>query len=98
MVWRTLDGWDEPPELAAEAVAAGVPLAYYRERIEQLRNTTIGGSAGVRDRTKWVRSQFGRWRTWVETESARASGARRRDVPNQPNCGLTGLEKAIEVK
>jgi hypothetical protein len=96
VVWHTLDGWVEPIGLEDEAVAAGVPRDFYRARVEQLRNTTIGGQGGVRDRTTYIRQQLGRWRTWAESE--RAKGRPSRDRPNQPNCGLTGLEGAEEVR
>jgi hypothetical protein len=93
--WHTLDGWVEPDGLEDEAFVAGVPREFYRARLEQLGNTTIGGSGGVRDRTAYIRQQFGRWRAWAETERGRARAAK--DRPNQPNCGLTGLEGAEEV-
>jgi hypothetical protein len=96
VVWRTLDGWGEPEGLEDEAFAAGVPREFYRSQLEQLRNTTIGGKGGVRDRTAYVRQQFGRWRAWAEAARARPAN-RRQDRPNQPNCGLTGLEGAEEV-
>jgi hypothetical protein len=52
------------------------------------------------------RSRFVDWqaafRTWIRNAAkfnrgAPKSGPRRRDAPNQPNCGLTGLEKAREI-
>lgn len=38
--------------------------------------------------SKWIEDQ----RIKRETEQARQLGAKRKDQPNQPNCGLTGLE------
>lgn len=49
----------------------------------------------TRDYTNWDK----RFSVWIEdqrikreTDAARALGAKRKDQPNQPNCGLTGLE------
>lgn len=91
VTWRTLDDWVEPPTLEDEAVMAGVPRAFYRTQLESLRNTTIGGKGGVRDRTKYVRSLFPQWKVWADTDRRRRPD-RHRDGPNQPDCGLTGLE------
>jgi hypothetical protein len=65
VVWRTLDDWEEPATLEDEAVMAGVPREFYRAQLEALRNTTVGGKGGVRDRTKFVRGLFRQWKTWV---------------------------------
>ena len=76
IVWRTLEGWEPPPGLRDEAVMAGVPVAEFDARLSKLRNGPIGGSRGVLDRTQYVRDQFGTWRTWAETERARAARPR----------------------
>lgn len=72
-MYRTLDGWVEPEGLEDEALIAGVPREFYRERLTACRNTTIGGRNGVRCRTTWVRQQFGTWKTWAEVARAKAS-------------------------
>lgn len=71
---HTLDGWDEPPELEDDALMAGVPREFYRDRLKKLRNTKIGGRHGVRDRTEYVRDLFPQWRTWAEQERAAQAG------------------------
>lgn len=74
-VWRTLAGWEPPEGLEDEAVMAGVPAEVFRARIAELQNRPIGGSAGVLDRTKYVRQLFGKWKTWAETDRAKATQA-----------------------
>lgn len=75
-VWFTLDGWEMSDELRAEAVIAGVPAADIDQRIKELKNGPIGGRRGVINRDDYVRAQFPKWRTWAETERAKAhSGA-----------------------
>ena len=51
------------------------------------------------------RSRFVDWqaafRTWLRNANrfgAKSGPRRRQDAPNQPNCGLTGLEKAKEFR
>lgn len=95
LVWFTLDDWVEPDGLEDEAVSAGVPREFYRTQLETLRNTTIGGKGGVRDRAKYVRGLFGKWKTWAETGAYQRT---RKDAPNQPNCGLTGYENATVIE
>lgn len=72
---HTLDDWEEPPHLEDDALMAGVPREFYRDRLKKLRNTKIGGRNGVRDRTEYVRDLFPQWRTWAEQERV-ASTAR----------------------
>lgn len=72
LVFRSLEGWHPSPELRAEALAAGVLPAEFDRRIAELRNGPIGGARGVLDRDTYVRNQFGRWRTWAETDRAKA--------------------------
>jgi hypothetical protein len=91
VTWHSLDGWDEPNTLEGEAVMAGVPREFYRAQLESLRNTTIGGKGGVRDRTRYVRGLFPQWKIWAETDRHKRTD-QRKDRPNQPDCGLTGLE------
>jgi hypothetical protein len=91
-VFRTLQGWHPSPELRAEAVVAGVIATEFDRRVAELRNRQIGGAGGVLDRDEYVRNQFGRWRTWAETDRAKAqadiqrpgSGGGRRPVAWEP--------------
>jgi hypothetical protein len=75
VVFRSLEGWHPSPELRAEAVVAGVATGEFDRRIADLRNGPIGGARGVIDRDAYVRNQFGRWRTWAETDRAKATAA-----------------------
>jgi hypothetical protein len=81
-VHHTLRGWKPPPELEGEAEMAGVPREVFRERLAELANGPIGGRRGVLDREKYVRAQFGKWRTWAEEQRAR-----RAPDPNRPMRG-----------
>jgi hypothetical protein len=74
-VWRTLKGWTMSDALRAEALAAGVHPDDIEPRLAELGNGPIGGTRGVLDRDAYVRSQFGKWRTWGETERAKAQQA-----------------------
>lgn len=71
-VWRTLEGWTMSPELRSEALMAGVPADFIEDYLRRLRNGPIGGTRGVLDRDDYVRSMFGKWRTWSEVERAKA--------------------------
>jgi hypothetical protein len=80
-VLRTLpDDWRLSDELRAEAVTAGVPAADVDQRIADLRTGPIGGQRGVlaHKLEAYVRSQFGKWRTWAETDRARAASQKAR--------------------
>lgn len=72
LVFRTLQGWHPSPELRAEALVAGVIATEFDRRVAELRNRQIGGAGGVLDRDEYIRNQFGRWRTWAETDRAKA--------------------------
>jgi len=82
LVHWTLDGWELSPELRAEAVTAGVPADEVDGYVEGLRAGPIGGSRGVIDRDGYVRSMFGRWRTWSET--ARFKRSRQQHTYGEP--------------
>jgi hypothetical protein len=66
--YHTLDGWDPPEELVAEAAMLGIPGDVFSARLSSLRNGPIGGARGVFDRTDYVRQLLPKWRTWSETE------------------------------
>lgn len=95
LVHWTLEGWQLSDELRSDAIAAGVPRDEVDGYVEGLRAGPIGGTRGVIDRDGYVRAMFGRWRTWSEAARYKRDKARTfgdRSTPNQPNCGLTGLE------
>jgi hypothetical protein len=71
-VHHTLDGWELSPELRDEAKAIGLTEVQVATRLIELRNGPIGGARGVLDRDAYVRSQFPKWRTWAETDRAKA--------------------------
>lgn len=90
-------------ELRSEAIAAGVPPITIDDRFNDLKRGPIGGQRGIfaRELRNYIRRQFPKWRTWNETDSAKRharAGPHRRDVPNQPNAGVTGLEKAQVIR
>lgn len=68
------DDWTLPDYLRAEAVAAGVHPDDIDRRVAELRTGPIGGARGVRaDKLDdYFRVQFPKWRTWGETERAKA--------------------------
>ena len=77
--------------LRAEAVMAGV--TDLDARIETLRAGPIGGSRGIfPDKLDdYIRSSFGKWKTWAETDRAKARAAaaappssRRQFIPPTP--------------
>lgn len=73
VIRRIPEGWQMGEELLADAKAAGVerPLEWF----EKLRQGPIGGSRGVftQDLAAYVRGQFPKWRTWEETDRAKAN-------------------------
>lgn len=74
-VWHTLDDWEPPPELLSEATIVGLSKEDFDSRLAQLRTGPIGGTRGVLDRTAYVRAQLGKWKTWGETDRAKARAA-----------------------
>lgn len=87
VLFHTLDGWEPDQSLVDDAVIAGVPREWFHTKLAELRNTTIGGQRGVRDRSAWVRSQLGRWRGYAEADRAKAKA-----LPKPPRI-LTKAEK-----
>lgn len=81
LVVFNLDGWAPSEALRAEAIAAGV--RDLDARIAELRRGPIGGRRGVfaSKRDDYVRGQFGKWKTWGETEAHQAQQARRGPAP-----------------
>lgn len=88
---RIPDDWTLSEALRAEAVMAGV--TDLDARIETLRAGPIGGSRGIfPDKLDdYIRSSFGKWKTWAETDRAKARAAaaappssRRQFIPPTP--------------
>lgn len=71
-VYRNLDGWVPTEGLYAEAVIAGLSREQVDARIAELRNKPIGGRDGVFDRADFVRRLLPKWRTWAQTDAAKA--------------------------
>jgi hypothetical protein len=69
------ESWQPSAALRAEAVMAGV--ADLDARILSLRTGPIGGQRGVLpdQLDNYIRSFFGTWRTWRETDQAKAAAA-----------------------
>jgi hypothetical protein len=69
--------WEPSGELRAEATAAGVTPEDFNRRLADLRTGTIGGQRGVLSHKldDYLRSQFGKWRVWGETDRAKAARA-----------------------
>jgi hypothetical protein len=82
VIRRFPDGWVPDPALRAAAITAGVTKL--DEHIARLKTGPIGGSRGVfaADFEDYIRSMFGKWRTWEETDRAKAADAIRK--PWQP--------------
>ncbi len=69
----SLDGWEPPEELYAEAQMLGISRETFDRRLKSLRNLPIGGPKGVFDRTDHVRGLLPLWRTWEESDRAKAA-------------------------
>lgn len=69
----TLDSFEPDDELRAEARLAGVEK--FAEHFARLRTGPIGGSRGVLSHKvrEYIMSQFPKWRTWEETDRAKAN-------------------------
>jgi hypothetical protein len=74
VIHRIPPEWMLPDDLLLEAKAAGVqnPEAH----LERLKAGPVGGQRGIFEDhlSKYVRGMFGKWRTWEETDRAKASG------------------------
>lgn len=101
-VLRTLpEGYTPSPSLLAQVASAGCPREVFEARLAELRTGPIGGSRGVlpNQLEKYLLTQASKWRNWNAADVAKqANGRPRRDAPNQPNAGITGLEKAKVVR
>ncbi len=67
--------WQPSESLRSEALMAGV--TDFDERILRLRSGPVGGVRGVFENLieDYIRNFFGRWRTWAETDRAKAAAA-----------------------
>lgn len=70
-VVKDLDGWEPSDELRDAARIAGIERL--DDRIASLRSGPIGGQRGVfaDEIDNYIRSFFGQWRTWEETDRAK---------------------------
>lgn len=71
--------WEPSDELRSEAIVAGV--GKFDEHLARLRQGPIGGTRGIfpSQLEGYIRGMFGRWRTWEETDRARAVTATKRN-------------------
>jgi hypothetical protein len=99
-VMRRIPGdWQLGDELVAEARAAGVkdPAAH----LARLKQGPIGGQRGVfpDQLADYIRSQFGKWRTWEETDRAKAaSTGERQPGPQSVRHGGWGLHPNMRAQ
>lgn len=72
---RIPDDWSPSEALRAAAAMAGV--TDFDARIDSLRTGTIGGNRGVLidQLEKYISGFFGKWKTWAETDRAKARAA-----------------------
>lgn len=86
------DEWTMPESLRAEAIAAGVHPDDIDRRVAELRTGPIGGARGVRaDKLDdYFRVQFPKWRTWGETERAKAQRDAAKGAPTRFGQGGAG--------
>lgn len=89
-VWHSLDGWEAPPGLVTEAIAMGLTVEAFDRRLLELRAGPIGGRRGTFDRTDFVRLQLPKWRTWEETERAKARAPASKFGPPAASNALKG--------
>lgn len=73
-----LDGYEPEPELFARALEVGLSREDVEQRIAELRTGPVGGTRGVfpSRRHEYMLRQIPKWRTWKETDAARAAAAR----------------------
>lgn len=76
--------WLPSESLRADAAIAGVQK--FDEHLASLRGGPIGGTRGVFEDAleDYVRGFFGKWRTWEETDRAKATSATRRPWEEPP--------------
>lgn len=85
VVLRRIPGdWELADELVAEARMAGVRDP--RVAFAKLKQGPIGGQRGVfpDQFADYIRSQFGKWRTWEEVDRGKALGPGQVDTPQAP--------------
>ena len=76
--------WQPSESLRADATMSGV--SKFEERLAGLRSGPIGGTRGVfeRDLEDYIRTFFGKWRTWEETDRAKEAAAKERASAKKP--------------
>ena len=77
-VVHALGDFEPSDELRQEALVAGV--TEFDKHLARLKTGPIGGARGVfaSQLEDYVRQQFGNWRTWEETDRAKATAAKAR--------------------
>ena len=92
-----LDGWSPKPELYARAAELGLSREIVDQRIGELRTGPVGGARGVfpNKRDEYVLQQLPKWRTWKETDAAKAARAAAAPVGRRlPGDDITTTEAA----
>ena len=90
--------WQPSDALRAEATIAGV--RNFDDRLKNLRAGPVGGTRGIfeTDIDGYVASFFGKWRTWDETDAAKAAAAaskpRGQSYRDRPEDTLTTTQAA----
>lgn len=74
VIKRIPEDWVASAELIANAELAGCPPAVFHKRLAELRRGPIGGDRGVflSKLDEYVLAAAGKWKTWDETDRARA--------------------------
>ncbi len=94
--------WLPSESLRADAAIAGVQK--FDERLASLRGGPIGGTRGVFESAldDYIRSFFGKWRTWEETDRAKAATASRKPweepPPKPPEDLVKGLPRWVRQR
>lgn len=88
------DDWELSDELRADAVIAGVPPADIDLRINDLRLGPIGGTRGIfaHKLNDYIKRQFPKWRSWAETDRAKALSRAAKGAPKRFGGGEPPLE------
>ena len=86
--------WQPSQSLRDDATMAGV--SNLDERLAVLRSGPIGGVRGVFENAieDYVRALFGKWRTWDETDRAKANKPRGQSYRDRPEDTLTTTQAA----
>lgn len=91
---RIPEDWVISDELRAAAITAGVPPADIDDRIADLRTGPIGGVRGIflHKVDDYIKHQFPKWRSWAETDRAKALSRAAKGAPKRFGGGEPPLE------